>query len=181
MPELRGTDKGRRANEVFLLEAQPQGVLIVGGGDIAVEFAGSFNGLGSNVVKVYRGPLFLSGVDNDVRENIAGGMRKHGVDLRFDFEACDALGDRVRSRIRQLAAGRIGKDGRLRFICGRRRERTSNLKECEQRLRDLVRQALAPPPKKRKPTKPTRGSQRRRIESKKRRGITKKMRGKVTE
>lgn len=85
MPELPGIEHAISSNEVFFLEAQPQRVLIVGGGYIAVEFAGIFNGLGSNVVQVYRGPLFLRGFDNDVRAHIAGEMRKHGVDLRFDL------------------------------------------------------------------------------------------------
>ena len=103
------------------------------------------------------------------------------VDLRFDFASCDVLSDRIRQRIRQLAEGRIGKDGRVRFVCGRSRERTANLKECEQRLVDLIRRAMAPPPKKRKATKPTRGSQRRRMDTKTKRGATKKLRGKVRE
>jgi len=103
------------------------------------------------------------------------------VDLRFDFVSCDALSDRTRSRIRQLAEGRIGKDDRVRFICGRSRERIANLKECEQRLADLIRRAMLSPPKKRRATKPTRGSQRRRMDSKTKRGATKKLRGKVRE
>lgn len=103
------------------------------------------------------------------------------VDLRFAFASCDVLSDRTRERIRQLAEGRIGKDGRVRFVCGRSRERITNLRECEQRLVDLIRQAMAPPPKKRKATKPTRGSQRRRMDAKTKRSGTKKLRGKVRE
>jgi len=103
------------------------------------------------------------------------------VDLRFNFASCDVLNDRIRRRIRQLAEGRIGKDGRVRFVCGRSRERTANLKECEQRLVDLIQRAMAPPPKKRKATKPTRGSQRRRMDAKTKRGATKKLRSKVRE
>jgi len=103
------------------------------------------------------------------------------VDLRFDFDACDQLSPWVKRRLAEFGRSRLGKDGRLRFVCGRSRERTSNLRECENRLRDLVLQAMAPPPKKRRPTRPTRGSQRRRVDSKKKRGLTKKMRGKVRE
>ena len=57
---------------------------MVGGGYIAVEFAGIFNGLGSDVVQLYRGPHFLRGFDDDVREFLAVEMRKKGIDLRFN-------------------------------------------------------------------------------------------------
>jgi ribosome-associated protein len=103
------------------------------------------------------------------------------VDLRFDFARCDVLSERTRNRIQQLASGRIGKDGRVRFVCGKSRERIANLRECEDRLVALIRQALAPPPKKRKATKPTRGSQRRRMDAKTRKSTTKRLRGKVRE
>ena len=49
-----------------------------------------------------------------------------------------------------------------------------------ERLADLLRSALAPPPPPRRPTRPTRGSQRRRLEAKKQRGETKSLRGRVT-
>lgn len=84
LPELPGIEHAISSNEVFFLKQQPRRVLIVGGGYIAVEFAGIFNGLGSEVVQVYRGPLFLRGFDNDVRAHLAEEIRKHGVDLRFD-------------------------------------------------------------------------------------------------
>ena len=57
---------------------------MVGGGYIAVEFAGIFNGLGSNVTQLYRGPLFLRGFDPDIRAHAAQEIRKTGVDLRFE-------------------------------------------------------------------------------------------------
>ena len=84
LPELPGIEHAISSNEVFFLEEQPQRVLIVGGGYIAIEFAGIFNGLGSDVVQVYRGPLFLRGFDDDVRAHIATETRKHGIDLRFE-------------------------------------------------------------------------------------------------
>ena len=103
------------------------------------------------------------------------------VDLRFDFEACDELRERTKRRLRELGSGRLDRQGRLVFVCGRSRSQADNRRECELRLRELVLQALAPPAKKRRPTKPTRGSQRRRVDSKKRRGAVKSLRGKVRE
>ncbi|MFT5443721.1 MAG: glutathione reductase (NADPH) [Myxococcota bacterium] len=84
MPDVPGIEHAITSNEVFFLPEQPKRVLIVGGGYIAVEFAGIFNGLGSQVTQVYRGPLFLRGFDNDVRAHLGVEIRKHGIDLRFD-------------------------------------------------------------------------------------------------
>jgi glutathione reductase (NADPH) len=50
-----------------------------------VEFAGIFHGLGTEVVQIYRGPLFLRGFDDDARAHLAVEMRKSGIDLRFDL------------------------------------------------------------------------------------------------
>jgi glutathione reductase (NADPH) len=58
-------------------------VIVVGGGYIAVEFAGIFAGLGAQTTQLYRGELFLRGFDDDVRRTLADEMRKKGIDLRF--------------------------------------------------------------------------------------------------
>jgi glutathione reductase (NADPH) len=57
---------------------------VVGGGYIAVEFAGIFNGLGSQVTQLYRGPLFLRGFDQDIREAASREIAAAGVDLQFN-------------------------------------------------------------------------------------------------
>ncbi len=85
-PDIPGAEWAITSNEAFELEAQPARILIVGGGYIAVEFAGIFQGLGSEVTQVYRGPLFLRGFDDDVRQALARAMRGKGIDLRFDCE-----------------------------------------------------------------------------------------------
>ena len=85
-PDIPGAEWAITSNEAFELDVQPPRILIVGGGYIAVEFAGIFQGLGSEVTQVYRGPLFLRGFDDDVREALAREMRHKGVDLRFNCE-----------------------------------------------------------------------------------------------
>lgn len=75
---------GVTSNEIFDLPEFPKRVLIAGGGYIAVEFAGIFNGLGAEVIQLYRGPLFLRGFDQDVREFAAQELPKAGIDLRFE-------------------------------------------------------------------------------------------------
>ena len=83
-PDFPGRDLALTSNDIFDLEAFPRRLLIVGGGYIAAEFAGIFNGLGSRVTQIYRGPLFLRGFDRDIRAHAAREIRKTGVDLRFE-------------------------------------------------------------------------------------------------
>jgi glutathione reductase (NADPH) len=84
IPEFPGSEYAVSSNEVFDLEHFPQRLVVVGGGYIAVEFAGIFNGLGANVTQLYRGPLFLRSFDVDIRAHAAQEIRKSGVDLRFE-------------------------------------------------------------------------------------------------
>jgi glutathione reductase (NADPH) len=83
MPPIPGIEHAISSNEAFHLTSLPERVLIVGGGYIAVEFAGIFHGLGAQVTQLYRGDLFLRGFDDDVRSTLAEMMRKGGIDLRF--------------------------------------------------------------------------------------------------
>ena len=84
IPPFPGSELAVTSNEIFDLDAFPQRLVIVGGGYIAVEFAGIFNGLGADVTQLYRGPLFLRGFDSDVRAHAVQEIRKTGVDLRFE-------------------------------------------------------------------------------------------------
>jgi len=83
VPEGPGCELAITSNDIFFLPKQPERVLVVGGGYIAVEFAGILHGLGSHVTQIYRGALFLRGFDDDVRTVLAEEMRKQGIDLRF--------------------------------------------------------------------------------------------------
>jgi len=84
VPDIPGKELAITSLEAFYLKKMPEKILIVGGGYIAVEFAGIFNGLGVDVMQLYRGPVFLRGFDDDVRHFLADEMRKKGVDLRFN-------------------------------------------------------------------------------------------------
>jgi len=82
---LVGKEHVITSNEAFYLPERPNRVLIVGGGYIAVEFAGIFNGFGSHVIQMYRGPLFLRGFDDSVREFLLEEMRKRpNMDIRMN-------------------------------------------------------------------------------------------------
>ena len=101
-PAIPGAELGITSNECFFLERFPERVLVVGGGYIAVEFAGIFHGLGAHVTQIYRGDCFLRGFDNDCRHFLAEEMRKKGVDLRFntDIARIDRAGKELRATLK---------------------------------------------------------------------------------
>jgi ribosome-associated protein len=100
------------------------------------------------------------------------------VQLRFFLDATLALEEPVKQRIRHLAGRRVTDDGALLIIARNHRTQEQNRREAHERLADLIRRALVRP-KIRKATKPTRSSQRRRLETKTRSRHTKVLRSKV--
>lgn len=96
------------------------------------------------------------------------------VEVFLDLSASTALDDAMRDR----AHRNLGSD-HIVITASEHRSQHRNRVAARQRLADRLRTALAPPPLPRVPTKPTRGSQRRRIEGKKRRSQVKAMRGRV--
>ena len=99
------------------------------------------------------------------------------VQLRFDALHSPSLPDEVRVRLLRLGGHRLTKDGVLIITARESRDQVRNRQIARERLAELIRRA-AFVPKKRKPTKPTRASKERRIESKKRTGFSKKQRAK---
>lgn len=87
LPEIPGAELAISSNEAFDLAELPERIVIVGGGYIACEFAGIFNGLGAEVVQLYRSDMILRGFDMDVREVCCDEMRKTGVDVRLNENA----------------------------------------------------------------------------------------------
>ncbi len=79
--EIEGYEHIISSNEAFHLKELPKRILIQGGGYIAVEFAGIFNGLGSEVTLVYRGDNILRGFDDDVRNHLRTEMEKRGIKI----------------------------------------------------------------------------------------------------
>jgi glutathione reductase (NADPH) len=79
--QIAGLNHVISSNEAFHLKQLPKRILIQGGGYIAVEFAGIFAGLGSDVTLVYRGENILRGFDDDVREHLRGEMVRRGIKI----------------------------------------------------------------------------------------------------
>ncbi len=86
VPDFPGREHVITSNEIFYLDKFPAKLLVVGGGYIAVEFAGIFNGLGAKVKQVYRGSLFLREFDMDLRSVAAEEIAKKGVELSFNID-----------------------------------------------------------------------------------------------
>ncbi|MBD8254313.1 glutathione-disulfide reductase [Pseudomonas fluorescens] len=95
IPEIPGREHAIGSNEAFFLKELPKRVLVVGGGYIAVEFAGIFHGLGAQTSLLYRGDLFLRGFDGSVRKHLQEELTKRGLDLQFnaDIERIDKQAD----------------------------------------------------------------------------------------
>ncbi|TMJ34909.1 MAG: glutathione-disulfide reductase [Alphaproteobacteria bacterium] len=85
---LPGRELAITSNEAFHLERLPQRICIVGGGYIAVEFAGIFNNLGVETILICRGEKILRGFDEDLRDHLTKEMKKKGIELRT---GCDVV------------------------------------------------------------------------------------------
>lgn len=85
-PAIPGIENCITSNEAFELPQLPGRVLVVGGGYIAMEFAGIFHGLGSRVSVAYRGQQVLRGFDEDVRQHVHDELVRKGIEVRLN---CD--------------------------------------------------------------------------------------------
>ena len=80
---IEGSELAISSNEAFHLPAQPRRVMVVGGGYIAIEFAGIFNGLGSSTLLVHHGEELLRGFDGEIRTRMRQEMQKRRIDVRL--------------------------------------------------------------------------------------------------
>ena len=98
--------------------------------------------------------------------------------LRFDVMGSPSLPEAVKMRLAVLAGARLSRDGVLTLRADASRAQEMNRREVRERLIGLIREATLVP-KKRRPTKPTKASQTRRVDAKKGRSAVKAGRGKV--
>ncbi len=82
MPDIPGIEHVISSNEALDLPELPKRIVIVGGGYIAVEFAGIFNALGSEVTLLIRAGNILRGFDEDIREALADELEGKGITIR---------------------------------------------------------------------------------------------------
>lgn len=84
--DVPGVEHAITSEEAFHLPELPKSILIVGGGYIAVEFAGIYAGLGVDTTLIYRGENLLRGFDDDVRAHLADEIQKRGIKLVLGCE-----------------------------------------------------------------------------------------------
>jgi glutathione reductase (NADPH) len=84
VPQFPGREHVITSNEALDLRERPKRIVIVGGGYIAVEFAGIFNALGSEVTVIIRSGHLLRGFDQDVQATLAEELEKKGIKIRRD-------------------------------------------------------------------------------------------------
>jgi ribosome-associated protein len=97
------------------------------------------------------------------------------IDLRVDLGGIEGLTDAARARLQLLAANRLDAEGRLVIMSQVTRNQARNLEDARARVADLIRAALIAPHR-RRPTRPTMGARRRRLDDKKQRGAVKRWR-----
>lgn len=133
----------------------------------------------SNTVLIPANEIEISAI----RSQGAGGQNVNkvatAIHLRFNIGA-SSLPDRYKERLLKLNDQRITKEGVVVIKAQEYRSQEQNREEALRRLQDLLKSAVVLP-KKRQPSKPTRSSQRKRLDSKSKRGQIKNMRGKVTD
>ena len=89
VPNVKGAEHVITSSDIFLMDDLPKRILVVGGGYIASEFAGIFNGMGAEVTQFYRGAQILRGFDGEVRGHVADEMIRKGVNLHLGTDVVE--------------------------------------------------------------------------------------------
>ena len=118
VPDFSGREHVITSDEAFHLERLPERVVVVGGGYIAVEFAGIFHGMGAAVTQVHRGPRLLRDFDHDLGGTLAEEMSKKGIELCLEAEVASV--ERIASGLKvALSDGAELEADQVLFATGR--------------------------------------------------------------
>ena len=118
-PDIPGNEYTITSNEAFYLESLPEKIVISGGGYIAIEFAGIFNGLGVETTIIYRGPLILRGFDEETRSFISNEIEKKGIKLILNTNI-DSIKNINNNYNVHLNNGEVIKTDQVMFATGRK-------------------------------------------------------------
>ena len=119
IPEIPGHQHAISSNEALDLPALPRRVVIVGGGFIAVEFAGIFNSLGSETTMLVRGEQLLRGFDDDARVEMAREMTTRGITIHARTLPVSIAGDELGYTVRTSIGQEVAADA-VMFATGRK-------------------------------------------------------------
>lgn len=118
-PAIPGIEHAITSDEALDLKTLPRRIVIVGGGYIAVEFAGIFRAAGVEVTELIRADQILRGFDGDIRTHLAAEMAKQGIQIRpgvrvaridkgsSGFELTSETGESFETDLVMYATGRV--------------------------------------------------------------------------
>lgn len=118
IPNVEGRNHAITSNEMFYLDQLPNRLAIIGGGYIAVEFAGIAKGLGVETTLIYRGPLFLRGFDIDIRQLVCEELKKKEINLIFEDDVAEIRKNSGKLQI-ILASGKVLDTDEVLYATGR--------------------------------------------------------------
>jgi glutathione reductase (NADPH) len=118
VPDVEGKEHIVTSNEIFNLPQLPKSIVIVGGGYIAVEFAGILNGLGVEVNIFERGEKILRGFDEDVRDFLTEEMRNKGIKFHFTTSV-DRINQHSKGFTVHTTTGNTVETDRVMYATGR--------------------------------------------------------------
>jgi glutathione reductase (NADPH) len=118
VPDVVGKEHIVTSNEIFNLPQLPKSIVIVGGGYIAVEFAGILNGMGVEVNIFERGEKILRGFDEDVRDFLIEEMRNKGIKFHFNTSV-DRIEQQAGGFTVHTVAGQTIETGLVMYATGR--------------------------------------------------------------
>ncbi len=119
MPAVPGAELAVSSDQMFYLEQLPERAVVVGGGYIAVEFAGILNGLGVATTLVYRGPTLLKAFDHELGERLTDELTAAGIDVRLNSDVV-AIHGSGQPTAAELASGEQLPCGLVLYATGRR-------------------------------------------------------------
>ena len=117
---LKGSEHVITSNEAFHLPELPQKIVVAGGGYIAVEFAGIFNGLGVDTTLIYRGTEILRGFDMDLRTAVRREMEKKGINVVLEDTFSEIVKNADGTLTGKTRKGAALEAGQIMFAIGRR-------------------------------------------------------------
>lgn len=118
VPEFPGSDLALVSDDMFYLEQIPESILVVGGGYIAVEFAGICKGLDVETTLMYRGDQLLRGFDEDVRRFASNEFSKSGIDVQLNSDVA-SIKEQGSQKLVTLKDGRELLVGEVLYATGR--------------------------------------------------------------